>query len=187
MLLVNKLAVTFLPVPTLVTSLQYMASAFIIYVLANCCRVLEADTVLKWQELRRYFVIPFLFSLAIFSNIKLLESANVETFMVFRFSTPLFVSLVDFALMGKSLPSLRTWFSFTLIISGAIIYAYYDAGFSIKTVCLKIRFEFGKLTIFYHAVFLGASLFSDNHRRNGCRETHFQCHENDKLDESVFE
>jgi hypothetical protein len=94
---------------------------------------LEATTTLKVAEVKQYIAIPFLFSLAIFSNMKLLETANVETFMVFRFSTPIFVSLVDFALMGKSLPSIRTWLSFALIVTGAVFYAVTDKGFSVKT------------------------------------------------------
>jgi len=134
MLIVNKLAVTHLPIPTVVTSLQYVVAAAIVYASARLCKILEADTALRMDEVKRYVIVPFLFSLAIFSNMKLLETANVETFMVFRFSTPVFVALVDFALMGKALPNLRAWISFALIVAGAIIYTITDEGFSLSTV-----------------------------------------------------
>ena len=134
MLLVNKLVVTFIPAPVVLTSVQYIAAALFVYIGSKCLPAMEADTSFKLDVIKRYIAIPFLFALAIFSNMKVIETANVETFMVFRFSTPISVALVDFALMGKALPSLRTWLSFILIVSGAVVYTLTDQGFSVKTV-----------------------------------------------------
>jgi solute carrier family 35 protein len=133
MLIVNKMVIHNLPVPTIVTTIQYVASSFIVYSLAKC-QILKADTYLTLEIVKKYLPIPFLFSLAIFSNMKVLETANVETFMVFRFSTPLLVALVDFAVMGKRLPTLRAWFSFFLIIFGIVVYTLTDDGFYISTL-----------------------------------------------------
>lgn len=133
MLLVNKLVVTFIPTAVIVTTFQYVM-AVIVVVLATKLGRMDADLSFKWDVVKKYSAIPLLFSLAIFSNMKVLEAANVETFMVFRFSTPISVAIVDFALMGKSLPSIRTWISFIMIVTGAVWYTLTDEGFSVKTV-----------------------------------------------------
>jgi solute carrier family 35 protein len=134
MLLVNKLVVTFIPAPVTVTTIQYITAVVFVALGAKVCKCVEADITIKWDVVKHYIAIPFLFSVAIFSNMKVLQGANVETFMVFRFSTPVSVALVDFALMGRTLPSLRTWLSFILIVSGAVWYTITDEGFSISTV-----------------------------------------------------
>jgi GDP-mannose transporter len=104
---------------------------FFFYLLANLDSLLIRFSL---AVVRKYILIPILFSGAIFSNSKMLEYANVETFLVFRFSTPILVACVDFALMGKALPQAQTWASFMFIVGGAVLYAETDDGFSIHTV-----------------------------------------------------
>lgn len=142
MLLVNKLAMTYLPAPALVTTCQYLVSALSVYVCTHFLKWMTADTELRWVILRKYMIIPILFSAAIFSNGKLLQTANIETFMVFRFSTPILVALVDFAVMGKALPTSRAWLSFLLISLGAVVYAATDKGFSLTTYSWALFYLF---------------------------------------------
>lgn len=132
MLLVNKFVMTYLPAPALVTTLQYLTSAVVVFGLAKA-KAIECETEFTLGTIRKYIFIPVLFSGAIFSNSKMLEYANVETFLVFRFSTPILVAVVDFALMGKALPIPQTWASFLLIVFGAVLYAVTDLGFSVAT------------------------------------------------------
>jgi solute carrier family 35 protein len=69
---------------------------------------------------------------AIFTNMKTLQYANVETFIVFRSSTPLLIALLDYAFLGRELPSLRSWCSLLLLLCGAIGYVMYDANFEVR-------------------------------------------------------
>lgn len=105
-----------------------------------CCEVIKVDTSLQLPVIRKYIVIPCLYSIAIFSNGKLLEYANVETFMVFRFSVPILVGLTDFLLMGKTLPTPRSAWSFLMILGGAILYAVTDVGFALRTYSWAILY-----------------------------------------------
>lgn len=69
---------------------------------------------------------------AIFTNIKTLQYANVETFIVFRSSTPLFVSVADYLFLGRELPSSRSWMSLVGLLIGSIIYVQTDSHFHVS-------------------------------------------------------
>ncbi len=133
MLLANKLAIHSIPAPALICTLQYAFSAFIVLIVSNLGLV-EADK-FSIELIKKYWKVPALFSAAIFANNKILEYSNIETFLVVRFTTPLLVSVVDFLLMGKSLPSTRNVGAFILIIFGASVYVWTDSeeGFQIKS------------------------------------------------------
>jgi drug/metabolite transporter (DMT)-like permease len=61
-----------------------------------------------------------------------------ETFMVFRFSTPLAISVADFMFLGRQLPSPRAWASLGGLLVGAVGYALTDAAFEVKG-CVAMR------------------------------------------------
>ena len=152
MLLANKVALTLVPAPALVTLMQYVATAAAV-AFAGAAGLVSIDLPAPrdpaqgdgtWRRFvaaaRYYWPVPFLFSLAIYFNSKMLETANVETFLIFRFATPLCVSQVDFLLMGKTLPSLRGWACFILIIIGAVVYAATDQGFRLESYAYAIAY-----------------------------------------------
>jgi GDP-mannose transporter len=60
---------------------------------------------------------------------KSLQYANVETFMIFRFSTPLCISVADYAFLGRQLPSSRSWLCLFALLFGAIGYGTTDSAF----------------------------------------------------------
>ena len=61
-----------------------------------------------------------------------LQFANVETFIVFRAATPLFISLADYAVMGRELPSCRSASCLLLLVCGAVAYTLNDAHFEVR-------------------------------------------------------
>merc|ERR1712164_101409 len=105
MLLANKGAFTELPVPGLVCSVQYAFTCVAVLVMAKI-GLAQRDPV-EIGLVRKYWVVPAAFATAIFANGKLLEHANVETFLLIRFTTPLLVALLDFLLLEKELPTAR--------------------------------------------------------------------------------
>lgn len=130
--LANKVALTLVPAPALVTTVQYVATVVVVSLL-GAASVVRVDFAELPSKTRSFWPVPLLFALAIFFNNTLLELANVETFLVVRFSTPLFVSVVDFLIMGRNLPSTRSWLCFVLIIVGAVSYAVNDQGFRLDS------------------------------------------------------
>lgn len=61
--------------------------------------------------------------IAIYSNIKLLQAASVETAIVFRTLVPILTSLLDYAYMGRELPSAQSAGGLAAVVLGACGYA----------------------------------------------------------------
>ena len=130
MLVLNKLAVYFLPTPAIVLLFQLLSTAAVVWV---CGRlgVLEHDP-LEWKKIKSFGLVSVAFVAAVFTNMKTLQYANIETFVVFRSSTPLIISLLDWAVLGRALPSLRSWISLFFILLGAIGYVLTDSNFEVR-------------------------------------------------------
>jgi len=80
----------------------------------------------------KFFPVALIFLSTIFLNIKSLQYANVETFMVFRFSTPLCISIADYLFLGRQLPTSRSWLCLVALVAGSIGYAKTDSAFQIQ-------------------------------------------------------
>ena len=87
---------------------------------------------LQWDKVKTFMVVACCFVGLVFANMKVfagimlaytlcesrlastattmqvLQYSNVETFVVFRASTPLLISLADYAFLGRELPSMRS-------------------------------------------------------------------------------
>ena len=64
----------------------------------------------------------------IFANIKTLQYVNVETFIVFRASTPIVVSVADYVFLGRALPSCRSWLALLGLCLGVAGYVATDTN-----------------------------------------------------------
>jgi solute carrier family 35 protein len=129
MLIVNKLAVHHLPAPSTVLLSQLVASAV-------ACRGLglagfiEVEP-LNWNKVQQFWIVPLAFLGTVFANIKILQYANVETFIVFRSSTPLLISVADYLFLGRELPSGRSWACLGLLLVGSVGYVLNDKFFRV--------------------------------------------------------
>lgn len=106
LMVVNKLAIRSFPFPSTLMAIQFFSAAAVVRILAAAGR-LEAEP-LDSGRVRQFIVVPIAFVLAIFSNIKVLQAASVETTVVFRSLVPLITSLADYAFMGRHLPSAQS-------------------------------------------------------------------------------
>ena len=68
----------------------------------------------------------------IFTNLKTLQYSNVETLIVFRASTPLAVSVFDYLVLDRELPSARSFAALVGITFGACVYVWHDTGFELR-------------------------------------------------------
>ncbi|XP_073006738.1 GDP-fucose transporter 1-like [Typha latifolia] len=128
--IINKFAITEFDYPGLLTALQYLTSSLSVYLLGKL-GVLHHDP-LTFDTAKKFFPAAVVFYLAIFTNTNLLRHANVDTFIVFRSSTPLLVAIADTAFRNQPLPSKFTFVSLVTILAGAIGYVATDQAFSIR-------------------------------------------------------
>lgn len=128
LVLINKLILHHLSYPSLVIAVQLLAAIFFIYTL-NFLRWIDIDPIL-WKFVLPYLAYTVAFSTGVFCNMKSLSLSNVETVIVFRALSPLLVSILDVAFLGREWPSLRSWGALALIGMGAYGYAATDEQFS---------------------------------------------------------
>lgn len=130
MLLSNKLAVHFLPAPSFVLWCQLAATAFVVWLL-GLINVITVDG-LESGKVRSYSLVACIFLATIYTNIRCLQYSNVETFIVFRASTPLIISFCDWWFLGRELPKLKSLFCLLGLLAGACVYTLYDHAFQIR-------------------------------------------------------
>ena len=127
MLIMNKLAVHLLPAPSFVLLSQFFCSWFAVKLCGvSGCIVVDR---LEWKKLWQFLPIAAAFLAAVFANIKTLQFANVETFIVFRASTPLMIGIAEWAFMGRELPNARSLGAMVALCGGAAAYVLTDASF----------------------------------------------------------
>ncbi|KAL7517172.1 hypothetical protein ACHAWX_002119 [Stephanocyclus meneghinianus] len=142
LLISNKYAVYKVAAPSFILFSQLMGTALVVRACAAMGKI-ECDRLEK-DKCIKFLPVALIFLATIFSNIKSLQYANVETFMVFRFSTPLVVSIADYLFLGRKLPSPRSWACLFALLVGAIAYANTDSAFHVKgyTFCAVWYFIF---------------------------------------------
>ena len=117
LLLVNKLCLKEVALPSFLAVLQFVASVLCALGLAATGQA-ELDG-LAWPRVRIYLVYIGLFATAIYSNMQALTHSNVETLIVFRACGPLMVSLLEWRLLGRTLPSRQS----VLVLFGIFLFA----------------------------------------------------------------
>lgn len=130
LLISNKYAVYKVAAPSFILFSQLMGTAVVVKAFAAMGKI-ECDPLDK-GKMKKFLPVALIFLATIFSNIKSLQYANVETFMVFRFSTPLVVSVADYLFLGRRLPSPRSWACLFALLFGAAGYALTDSHFEVK-------------------------------------------------------
>lgn len=130
MLVVNKVAVTYVEAPAFVLLCQLSASAVVVWAAATVGLV--QSNRLEWEKVKAFLLVVVAFVGAVFTNMKTLQYSNVETFIVFRSSTPLLISLMDYVFLGRKLPCARSWLSLVGLMIGAVMYVLYDSAFDVR-------------------------------------------------------
>ena len=127
----NKYAVYRVAAPSFILWAQLFGTTVAVKA-AYCGGLIASLDKMEWDKAMAYFPVASIFVATIFTNMKSLEYANVETFMVFRFSTPLCISIADYLFLGRELPSPRSWACLVALLVGACGYALTDAAFVVK-------------------------------------------------------
>eukprot|EP01083_Nonionella_stella_P275726 936623_1 len=130
MLITNKLAVHNLPAPQFVLFAQLFTSALFCFIF-GALNMVKVDK-LEWTKIQPYIPAVFAFLGTIFCNLKTLQYCNVETFVVFRASTPIAVAIGDYLFLGREFPSYRSLLCLLGLLVGVTLYTYTDAGFHLS-------------------------------------------------------
>jgi solute carrier family 35 protein len=130
LLISNKLAIHLLPAPSFILFAQLMGTVIVVQA-ANLLGYIKVDK-LETSKAIKFMPVALIFLLTIFMNMKSLQYANVETFMIFRFSTPLCISVADYVFLGRTLPNLRGWLSLIALLAGAVGYGLTDSAFQVE-------------------------------------------------------
>lgn len=126
---INKYAITHFKFPSLLTGLQYATSVVGVWVFGRL-GLLHHDP-FSWDIAKKFLPAAAVFYLAIFTNTNLLKHANVDTFIVFRSSTPILVALADTIFRKQPWPSKYTFVALLLILGGAVGYVSSDSAFNV--------------------------------------------------------
>ncbi|XRB17740.1 sugar phosphate transporter domain-containing protein [Pseudoscourfieldia marina] len=127
LLVINKLCVTFLKSPHFVLLFQLMFSAASIRLaaLAGLVQLSDVDA----SKLRSFSPVVFLFYGNIASNMKAIQRVPLDTFVCLRSSTPLVISMLEWYLLGRRFPSLRSLLGMLVIVLGVVQYVRLDVNF----------------------------------------------------------
>ena len=130
MLVINKLAVGALPLPTVVSGAQLVVSAAVVVVM----QMFGAKVMGPMDRTR---VVPFvlytaMFAGGLFANMKALLLTNVGAVIAARSCLPVIVCIIEWAFMGRSLPSARSTLSLAGVVGFAGLYIRFDSGVDVN-------------------------------------------------------
>ena len=130
LLVVNKAAVIAFHAPAFITCAQFVTSTVFVLGLkwSSCAEVDDFE----WVKVRMYLAYVGMFVGSIYSNMKALQLSNVETLIVFRACTPIVVSGLEWAFLGRQLPSGRSCASLIMLVVGAAGYVASDKEYRLN-------------------------------------------------------
>ena len=128
MLISNKLAIHRFPNPFTLLFVQLFTSWFVMLVLGIC--VLDV-TSCSCDILKKFWPVPVSWLAVLFAGLKAVQYANVETFIVFRATTPIVLSLAEWCFLGRQLPNLRSAVCLALMLFASVGYTLTDSFFQI--------------------------------------------------------
>jgi GDP-mannose transporter len=130
LLIVNKVALHLFPAPVFLLSLQLWFAVAFIYALVGL-GLLQIEP-LRWRTAAKFAPVVLSFLGTLFSNAKVLQFSNVETFITFRSSTPLVLCVCDYLFLGRHLPSARSLVCLLGLLVSSAGYALVDHAFDIR-------------------------------------------------------
>ncbi|CAE7328621.1 GFT1 [Symbiodinium sp. CCMP2456] len=130
LLLINKVAMSFVPDASFILFCQFLSSSVTVRLIR--CAAPDADIeLIRWEKARPFFLACLVFFLCLLANTQALKSVNVETVIVARSCSPIAVSILEHFTLGRALPNAAGVLSLAAIAGGAVIYVLSDQGFQI--------------------------------------------------------
>ena len=129
LLLLNKMSVEYLNIPSVVSLIQLVVAAMIVFALPLFGVVVDK---FEWEKVKVYAIYILAFVAAIYTNMKALSASNVETVIVFRSCSPLAVTVIEYMFLDREWPELRSQISLCCVALGAVLYCLTDSQFALN-------------------------------------------------------
>lgn len=131
LLLINKVAMHFVPDASFILFCQFLTSSLTVRGIK--CMSPDSDIeLLRWEKARPFSLACLIFFLCLLANTAALKSVNVETVIVARSCAPIAVSVLEHFTLGRALPTCQGTMALLAIAGGAVIYVISDEGFKIE-------------------------------------------------------
>lgn len=130
LLIINKLALHVISAPVFLLSIQLWFAVAAVYLL-SLFRIVQVQP-LRWSTAVQFSPVVVSFLGTLFSNAKVLQYSNVETFITFRSSTPLVLCICDYMFLGRQLPSSRSIACLLGLLLSSAGYAAVDHMFDVR-------------------------------------------------------
>jgi len=143
-LIINKAAVKFFPLPSMLLVLQMASSAIAVWIFGQI-NLFKVDR-LEMQKIKAYIGVVLVFTFNLFTNIKAVQGSNVETVIVFQTLTSLAVAYGDWKLLKSGPPPTKIIVSLLVIVVGAVLYMIVDSqeGFKVDAYFWQFAYFFAK-------------------------------------------
>lgn len=106
LLLINKVAMHFVPDASFILFCQFVTSSLAVRVIKLASPDSDIEF-LRWEKARPFFLACLIFFLCLLANTAALKSVNVETVIVARSCAPIAVSILEHFTLGRNLPTLQ--------------------------------------------------------------------------------
>jgi len=161
MLVANKVALHFNPVPALIFCAQVACTVGYIFVL-RATGLSQVDD-FDWPRVKVFLPYTVSFVLVLYSNGRAIQNSNVETVIVFRAGTPILVSFLDYFLLGREMPSKRSLAALVGMAVSVVGYAGTDSEFAMNGIS-----AYGWVTLYVLSV-----VFETTYGKKICQGVHF--------------
>ncbi len=119
LLVLNKLAISAFSSACLLLLVQLLSTALFILGLA-ALRIIKVVLWPGYRTLKAYGFVAAVFLLTIYSNVRVIQATGVNFFIVLRCATPLLISILDWLLLGRELPTKSSLLPlFGIFVSGS--------------------------------------------------------------------
>jgi len=134
MMIVNKLSMKEAHLPSFIGTVQFAVTALTVFTLSTVGQCPKEDTVLLWSRVCPYQLYSFIFVATIYTNLQALLHSSIATIIVFRAAVPLVVCVLDWACLGRQLPSMRSVLALLFVAGSAMVYVASDREFQVRGV-----------------------------------------------------
>ena len=88
----------------------------------------------EWHKVRSFQIFIGLFTCTLFTSMKALQHANLETVLCFRSCGPIIIALIECAAMGLPAPNRRGAAAMAVVLVSTVVYASLDASLTDSVV-----------------------------------------------------
>ena len=122
LLVLNKVAIKAIPNASLLLFTQ-LGSTVVIVAAPALVGKARINFKPEGKVVRAYSTVAVVFLATIYSNFQVIHSIGINPFVVLRCSTPLMVSILDWAFMGRTLPDWKSALALSGILTSGSMYA----------------------------------------------------------------